>query len=178
MKPGALEPGNIVHIDGRVLGRHEGIVNFTVGQRKGIKIPAAEALFVVRLDASTNEVIVGPRAALTTSGLVLRNLNWLGDKPLAEVASDGLPVYVRLRSSQAPRPATLFSDDNGHHQVVLSDGELGIAAGQACVFYETVEPGSVVLGGGFIAKTLKTLPAETVRGTVRGSAGTIAAGRH
>ncbi|MBR2537405.1 MAG: tRNA 2-thiouridine(34) synthase MnmA [Hyphomicrobium sp.] len=178
LKPGALEPGNIVHIDGRVLGRHEGIVNFTVGQRKGIKIPAAEALFVVRLDASTNEVIVGPRAALTTSGLVLRNLNWLGDKPLAEVASDGLPVYVRLRSSQAPRPATLFSDDNGHHQVVLSDGELGIAAGQACVFYETVEPGSVVLGGGFIAKTLKTLPAETVRGTVRGSAGTIAAGRH
>ena len=174
LKPGALEAGNIVHIDGRVLGRHEGIINFTVGQRKGLKIPAAEPLYVIRLDASNNEVIVGPRSALTTSGLVLRDLNWLGDKPVADVASDGLPVYVRLRSSQAPRPATLFSDDSGHHEVVLSDGELGIAAGQACVFYETAEAGAIVLGGGFIAKTLKTLPADTPRG----EAGSIAAGGH
>ncbi|NOT69903.1 MAG: tRNA 2-thiouridine(34) synthase MnmA [Hyphomicrobium sp.] len=174
LKPGALEAGNIVHIDGRVLGRHEGIINFTVGQRKGLKIPAAEPLFVVRLDASTNEVIVGPRSALTTSGLVLRGLNWLGEKPVAEVAKDGLPVYVRLRSSQAPRPATLFADDKGHCEVVLSDGELGIAAGQACVFYESADAGAIVLGGGFIAKTLKTMPVDAARGT----AGTTAAGGH
>ncbi|MEQ1651853.1 MAG: tRNA 2-thiouridine(34) synthase MnmA [Hyphomicrobium sp.] len=174
LKPGALEAGNIVHIDGRVLGRHEGIINFTVGQRKGLKIPAAEALFVVRLNAATNEVVVGPRSALTTSGLVLRNLNWLGEKPLSEVARDGLPVYVRLRSSQAPRPATLFADDNGHHEVVLSDGELGIAAGQACVFYESAEAGAIVLGGGFIARTLKTMPLEAARAP----AGSIAAGGH
>jgi tRNA-uridine 2-sulfurtransferase len=174
LKPGALEAGNIVHIDGRVLGRHEGIINFTVGQRKGLKIPAAEPLFVVRLDASANEVVVGPRAALTTSGLVLRGLNWLGEKPVTDVATEGLPVYVRLRSSQAPRPATLFAGDNGHCEVVLSDGELGIAAGQACVFYESAEVGAIVLGGGFIAKTLKTVPAEVA---LR-AAGSITASGH
>ncbi len=174
LKPGALEGGNIVHIDGRVLGRHEGIINYTIGQRKGLKIPAAEPLFVVRLNAQTNEVIVGPRSALTTVGLVLRNTNWLGEKPLADVASDGLPVYVRLRSSQAPRAATLFSDNGNGCEVVLADGEQGIATGQACVFYESAGPGAIVLGGGFIAKTMKTMPAEGARG----SAGAIAAGRH
>ncbi len=156
LKPGALEAGNIVDLDGRVLGRHDGIVNFTVGQRKGLKIPAAEALFVVRLNAGTNEVVVGPRSALTTASLLLRNTNWLGEKPLAEVASDGLPVYVRLRSSQVPRAATLFSDHDGKCEVVLADGELGIATGQACVFYDAPGAGSVVLGGGFIAQTFKT----------------------
>jgi tRNA-specific 2-thiouridylase len=161
LKPGALEAGNIVHIDGRVLGRHEGIINYTVGQRKGLKIPAAEPLFVVRLNAGTNEVIVGPRSALTTAGLVLRGVNWLGEKPLAEVASEGLAVYVRLRSSQAPRAATLFASSDGRCEVILADGELGIATGQACVFYETPEAGAIVLGGGFIAKTLKTAPVES-----------------
>jgi tRNA-uridine 2-sulfurtransferase len=161
LKPGALEAGNIVHIDGRVLGRHEGIINFTVGQRKGLKIPAAEPLFVVRLNASTNEVIVGPRSALTTAGLVLRNVNWLGEKPLAEVASDGLPVYVRLRSSQAPRAATLYASGDGTCEVILADGELGIATGQACVFYDGPEAGAIVLGGGFIARTLKAESLKT-----------------
>ena len=174
LKPGALEAGNIVHIDGRVLGRHDGIVNFTVGQRKGLKIPAAEPLFVVRLDASSNDVIVGPRSALTTAGLVLRDTNWLGEKPLAEVAGGGLPVYVRLRSSQVPRAATLFCDDNGRCEVVLSDGELGIATGQACVFYASPDAGAIVLGGGFIAKTLKAVAVESARG----AAGTTAAGGH
>ena len=164
LKPGALEAGNIVHIDGRVLGRHDGIINFTVGQRKGLKIPAPEPLFVVRLNAGTNEVVVGPRSALTTAGLVLRNTNWLGEKPLADVARDGLPVYVRLRSSQAPRPAKLFSGDDGSCEVVLADGELGIATGQACVFYESPDAGAVVLGGGWIAKTLKTLLASNMPG--------------
>ena len=155
LKPGALEAGNIVHVDGRVLGRHDGIINFTVGQRRGLKIPAAEPLFVVRLDPATNDVIVGPRSALATAGLVLRNTNWLGDTPVTEAARDGLAVYVRLRSSQAPRPATLFSDDKGNCEVVLSDGEEGIATGQACVFYDGPGAGARVLGGGFIAKTLK-----------------------
>ncbi|MES1180082.1 MAG: tRNA 2-thiouridine(34) synthase MnmA, partial [Hyphomicrobium sp.] len=78
LKPSALDAGNIVHLDGRILGRHDGIVHYTVGQRRGIKIPAAEPLYVVRLDATRNEVIVGPRSALTTTGLMLRNVNWLG----------------------------------------------------------------------------------------------------
>lgn len=158
LKPGAIEPGNIVHIDGRILGRHEGIINYTVGQRRGLKIPAAEPLFVVRLDASRNEVVVGPRKALATAGLILRDTNWLGEKPLADVARAGLEVYVRLRSSQAPRPATLHLDANGAVEVTLCDGEEGVATGQACVFYSNGGSSAQVLGGGWISKTIKTGP--------------------
>ena len=155
LKPGAAEAGNIVHIDGRVLGRHQGIIKYTVGQRRGLKIPAAEPLFVVRLDAAKNEVIVGPRSALATTGLILRDTNWLGDKPLADVAAHGLDVYVRMRSSQPPRPAALSWLDNGQVEVTLCDGEEGVATGQACVFYSDGGPAARVLGGGWIAKTLK-----------------------
>jgi tRNA-uridine 2-sulfurtransferase len=178
LKPGALEAGNIVDLDGKVLGRHDGIVNFTVGQRKGLKIPAAEPLFVVRLNAGTNEVVVGPRSALTTASLVLRNTNWLGEKPLAEVAADGLPVYVRLRSSQVPRPATVFAGSDGACEVVLADGELGIATGQACVFYDAPGAGSVVLGGGFIARTLKTTDKTVLLDRAVAKAGTVLANGH
>ena len=159
LKPDAMEPGDIVHIDGRVLGRHEGIINFTVGQRKGLKIPAAEPLFVVRLDPQTKQVFVGPRAALETAALLLRNTNWLGEKPISEVAANGTPVYVRMRSSQPPRPATLFADEDGNVRVVLCDGEEGIATGQACVFYSDCGPTARVLGGGSIAKTMKAVVA-------------------
>jgi tRNA-specific 2-thiouridylase len=155
LKPNAIDSGNIVHLDGRVLGRHDGIVHYTVGQRRGIKIPAPEALYVVRLDAARNEVVVGPRAALTTTGLVLRNVNWLGDAPLADCAADGLPLFVRMRSSQRLRPAVVTAEPNGVVRVELHDGEEGIATGQACVFYSDGEPGSRVLGGGSIAKTVK-----------------------
>ena len=164
LKPDAMEPGDIVHIDGRVLGRHEGIINFTVGQRKGLKIPAAEPLFVVRLDPQTKQVFVGPRSALETAALLLRNTNWLGEKPLTEVAANGTPVYVRMRSSQAPRPATLFSDEDGKVRVVLCDGEEGIATGQACVFYSDGGPTARILGGGSIAKTMKTVVAGASEG--------------
>lgn len=165
LKPGASEAGDIVHIDGRVLGRHEGIIHYTVGQRRGLKIPAAEPLYVVRLDPAGNRVIVGPRAALETKSLLLRDTNWLGDKPLAEVAHDGLALYVRMRSSQLPRPATLFADDDGSVRVVLCDGEVGVATGQACVFYHDGEAEGRVLGGGWIAKTLKPAPTLTPNGS-------------
>ncbi len=175
LKPGALEAGNIVHLDGRVLGRHDGIINYTVGQRKGLKIPAAEPLFVVRLDAGRNEVVVGPRAALTTTGLVLRDTNWLGDKALAGVARDGLALYVRLRSSQVPHAAVLYAGPDGTIRIDLSDGEEGIATGQACVFYADSAPQTQVLGGGWIAKTLKGAAAAVELGTH--SAGLVAGGR-
>lgn len=160
LKPSALDSGNIVHLDGRILGRHDGIVHYTVGQRRGIKIPAAEPLYVVRLDASRNEVIVGPRAALTTTGLMLRNVNWLGEKPLETLAADGLPLYVRMRSSQKLRPALLKTEQNGMVRVELDDGEEGIATGQACVFYADDAAEGRVLGGGWIAKTIKAHAAE------------------
>ncbi len=91
LKPGAAEPGDIVHVDGRTLGRHEGIIHYTVGQRRGLKIPGPEPLYVVRLEPETNTVVVGPRSALETKSLVLRAVNWLGEKPLADLARDGFP---------------------------------------------------------------------------------------
>ncbi len=154
LKPGALKPGDIVHVDGRRLGRHEGIINYTIGQRRGLKIPGPEPLFVVRLDAERNEVVVGPRDCLRTKGLMLKNTNWLGDEPLADACADGLPVYVRIRSSQPPQPAVLFAESEDAVRVVLTDGEDGVAVGQACVFYADGGEEARLLGGGFIARTL------------------------
>lgn len=162
LKPSAVESGDIIHIDGRVLGRHDGIVHYTIGQRRGLKIPGPEPLFVVRLDPAKKEVIVGPRSALKTTGLVLRDVNWLGDKPICDIAGGGYDLYVRLRSSQAPRAAILHASEGGPAIVELVDGEEGIATGQACVFYEGAGPGARILGGGWIAKTIKAqlLPAR------------------
>jgi tRNA-specific 2-thiouridylase len=154
LKPGALKPGSIVHVDGRTLGRHDGIINYTVGQRRGLKIPGPEPLYVVRLDAARNEVVVGPRDCLRTKGLLLKNTNWLGDEPLTDACADGLPVHVRIRSSQPPQPAMLFAESEDAVRVVLADGEDGVAVGQACVFYADGSEEARVLGGGFIARTL------------------------
>ncbi len=153
LKPGALRPGDIVHIDGRRLGRHDGIVNFTIGQRRGLRIAVGEPLFVVRLDADRNEVIVGPRDFLRTTGLLVRNVNWLGDEPLGIAAAEGMGVYARLRSTGAPRLATVFADGPGNVRVVLAQGEEGVAAGQACVFYDDDKSDARVLGGGWITET-------------------------
>lgn len=173
LKPGASEPGDIVHLDGRVLGRHQGIIHYTVGQRRGLKIPGPEPIYVVRLDADHNTVIVGPRSALQTNSLVLRDVNWLGNKPLADIAHDGLPVYVRNRSAQTPRPAMLFCDEDGTVRVVLCDGEEGVATGQACVFYDDGGQAARVLGGGWIAKALKSGPTVPGDGAVRSQRGGI-----
>ena len=174
LKPGAAEPGNIVHVDGRILGRHDGIIHYTVGQRRGLKIPGPEPLYVVRLEADSNTVVVGPRSALETKSLVLRAVNWLGDKPLADLARDGLPVYVRMRSSQPPRAAEVFSGPDGTIQVVLCDGEEGVATGQACVFYDAPSGEARVLGGGYIASTLKSSTTVTGMGP-RAKTATVAA---
>jgi tRNA-uridine 2-sulfurtransferase len=154
LKPGALKPGDIVHVDGRQLGRHDGIINFTIGQRRGLGVAGPEPLFVVRLDSDRNEVVVGPRESLRTERLLLRGTNWLGDEPLSVAAGQGLPLHVRVRSSQPPRPATLFAEADGSALVVLRDAEDGIATGQACVFYEDGDNEARVLGGGFIARTM------------------------
>lgn len=151
LKPGALTPGDIVHVDGRTLGRHAGIVNYTIGQRRGLGIHAAEPLYVIKLDAATNRVVVGPRATLQTHTLVLRNVNWLGDGALA----DGMEVYARIRSSQAPQPATVSVGEDGTVTVTLRYGEQGAAAGQACVLYADGSDEARVLGGGWIARAVK-----------------------
>ena len=177
LKPGATRAGRIVHIDGRELGRHEGIIHYTVGQRRGLKIAGGEPLFVLRLDADRNEVVVGPRDFLRTAGLVVRAINWLGDDNLTPGVPSGRPVFVRMRSSQPPRPAKLFANGDGTAVVELGDGEEGIATGQACVFYESDAHEARVLGGGFIARTLKPseLPLQNFDSAGQASSGEAAA---
>ncbi|WP_375599553.1 tRNA 2-thiouridine(34) synthase MnmA [Devosia sp. Naph2] len=154
MHPEALAKGEIVHMDGRVLGEHEGIVNYTIGQRKGLGIAAGEPLYVVKLDHRTGRVIVGPREALKTHTVRLRDVNWLGGLPLAEAsAGNGAPVEVKVRSTRGPQPAVIQMRD-GDVYVTLVSGEYGISPGQACVFYADDSETSEVLGGGFIAEAV------------------------
>jgi len=155
LKPGALQPGDIVHVDGQRLGRHNGIINYTVGQRRGLGIPAPEPYYVLRLDAERNQVIVGPRDCLRTEAIILRAVNWLGDTSLSEAASHGLEIHARVRSTQQPAPATLLADADGSVRVLLGEGIEGVSAGQACVFYSDGSNEARVLGGGFIAEAVR-----------------------
>ncbi|MEP5516225.1 MAG: tRNA methyl transferase PRC-barrel domain-containing protein, partial [Bauldia litoralis] len=163
LNPGAAEPGHIVHIDGRVLGRHDGIINFTVGQRRGIGIALGQPLYVVHLDPEGRRVIVGPREALLTGRLHLRGVNWLGDIPLAEVPAGGIDILARVRSTRPPMPARLMVKD-GKVVVDLAVGEAGVAPGQACVFYDGDGDGARVLGGGWIERSEHNAEAEIALG--------------
>ncbi len=149
LRPGAAEPGNIIDMDGQVLGKHDGIINFTVGQRRGIGISANEPLYVIRLDSDRHEVIVGPRDALKAYWVVLKDINWIGQGDFASIPEDGLPIYAKVRSTQPPLAAKLFNRD-GKILVNIRDGEDGVSPGQACVFYTKDNGISQVLGGGWI----------------------------
>ena len=151
LRPHGALAGDIVHLDGRVLGRHEGVTRYTVGQRRGLNVALGEPLFVVRLDADRREVIVGPREALLVGALVLKEVNWLGDAPsLAVAAEAGAPVLARVRSTREPISGRLAMID-GAPGVAFDTPEEGVAPGQACVLYDPETP-SRVLGGGFIAR--------------------------
>ena len=154
MHPEALKPGDIVHVDGTVLGRHEGIVNYTIGQRRGLGIASGAPLYVIRLDPNTAEVIVGPREALMTHTVRLRDVNWLGARPLADAAAgNGYAVEAKVRSTRPPQQAVV--EQRGDEVfVTLIAGENGVAPGQACVFYADDSDGAEVLGGGFIAEAI------------------------
>jgi tRNA-specific 2-thiouridylase len=154
VSPEAAVSGEIVHLDGRVLGHHAGVIHYTIGQRRGLGLGGvgAEPLYVVRLDAAAARVIVGPREALATRIVYLRGLNWLGDGALAEAAANGIELCVRVRSTRAPVPAFLHVADTAVW-VELVSGEDGVSPGQACVFYASADPQARVLGGGFITST-------------------------
>jgi tRNA-uridine 2-sulfurtransferase len=142
-----------VHLDGRVLGRHEGVTRYTVGQRRGLNVAVGEPLFVVRIDADRREVIVGPREALLTRALALKEPNWLGDAESLDAAvAAGAPVLARVRSTREPVAGRLamVGDAPG---MVFDVAEEGVAPGQACVLYDPAAP-SRVLGGGFIASAV------------------------
>ncbi|MBX2804347.1 MAG: tRNA 2-thiouridine(34) synthase MnmA [Hyphomicrobiales bacterium] len=151
LHPGAAEAGDVVHTDGRVLGRHEGIIHYTIGQRRGLGVASGDPLYVIRLDPEKREVVVGPRDALLAHRVILRDVNWIGDGDLTDLPESGLSVYARIRSAQQPQPATLFASE-GRTSIVLHDGEHGISPGQACVFYADDSAQSRVLGGGWIVK--------------------------
>src|SRR5690606_31488356 len=106
LRPGAADPGEIVHLDGRVMGRHQGIIHYTIGQRRGLGVGGeAEPLFVVRLEPETRRVIVGPKAALARDRVILRDLNWL---PGEVLTAAGRRIEVKLRSASEPAAATLY----------------------------------------------------------------------
>jgi len=149
MRPDALKPGDIVDLEGHVIGRHDGVINFTVGQRRGIGVTGPEPLYVVKLDATTQRIVVGPRQALLKTRIKLRDINWIGDGSLEDAASDGRRIFVKVRSTRAPQAAWLRMND-GNCEVELVTGEEGVSPGQACVFYESDTGQARVLGGGFI----------------------------
>jgi tRNA-specific 2-thiouridylase len=147
LRPGAGEPGDIVDLGGRVLGRHAGIINFTIGQRRGLGVGgSAEPLYVVDLDARAQKVVVGPRRALARDRVHVSRVNWLDAPPEGAAGGAGRAVQVKLRSAQAPAPATVFAGADGTAEIVLEDPQHGIAPGQAAVFYD----GSRLIGGGWI----------------------------
>jgi len=149
LRPNAIEPGDIVDLQGRTIGRHQGIVHFTVGQRRGLGIASSAPLYVVRLDAASRQVVVGPREALRMDNIALRDINWIGDGALERAVGDGLEIFVRVRSTRAPQPAWLRAS-NGDYEVELVAAEEGVSPGQACVFYDAPSGQARVLGGGFI----------------------------
>jgi len=151
LKPEAAQPGDIVDLDGRVLGRHPGIIHFTVGQRRGLRLAAGTPLYVVRLDAERRRVVVGPRAALATRRMQLASINWLGDGSLDAALDSGRDVFVKVRSTRPPQAAWLRRAGDAV-EVELVGTEEGVAPGQACVFYDAADGQARVLGGGFIKR--------------------------
>ncbi len=155
LRPGASRPGEIVYIDGTVLGRHMGVIHYTVGQRRGLDIGGlAEPVYVVRLDAERAQVIVGPKSALDVAGVTLDEVNWLGDDSAADI-----PVRVKVRSTRPPEPATVRIEGR-RATVTFDEPQEGVAPGQACVFYATDETDDRVLGGGWIRQTVRVPLAE------------------
>ena len=154
LRPQGAVPGDIVHMDGRVLGRHEGVTRYTIGQRRGLNVAVGDPLFVVRIDADSRQVIVGPREALLTRALTLKEENWIGDGPSLTAACEaGRPVFARVRSTREPAAGRLALVD-GVAGLTFDTAEEGVAPGQACVLYAPEEP-TRVLGGGFIAGTIR-----------------------
>ena len=149
LRPEAAEPGEIIHADGRVLGTHGGIINYTIGQRRGLGIGGlAEPLYVVKLDADTKTVLVGPKELLATRNIPVREINWLGDTPLSSRSE--WHVAVRVRSTRPPTDAIIRPISDTEATVELIAAEEGISPGQACVFYDPET--SRIFGGGWIHK--------------------------
>ncbi len=150
LRPEAANPGDIVHMDGRVLGQHRGVIHYTVGQRRGLGIGGGDPLYVVRLDPDARQVIVGPKEALATTTIAVREINWLGDEPFE--GRDAWHLSVRVRSTRPPKEAIIRPISATEATVELLVPEEGVAPGQACVFYDA--EGTRIYGGGWIWRGL------------------------
>jgi tRNA-specific 2-thiouridylase len=147
LRPGAAEPGEIVHADGRVLAKHNGVIHYTIGQRRGLGIGGlSEPLYVAKLDVDKKQVVVGPKEMLATRTVPVREINWLGDEPFT--SRDEWHVSVKVRSTRPPREAIIRSLSETTAEVELLTPEEGISPGQACVFYDPNS--SRIFGGGWI----------------------------
>ena len=146
-RPESFQKGNILDIESNIVGKHDGIINFTIGQRKGIGIAYKEPLYVININAKTNEVIVGNRVALAIKKIYLKNLNLLSD-----VEEYNNNLFIKVRSTGRLVKAKVNLNDTGA-EVNLDELETGISPGQACVFYSKNQFGDKVLGGGWIVKT-------------------------
>ena len=160
--PEAMQEGEIVDQAGRVLGHHSGIARYTVGQRKGLNLgtvdlgETAAPLFVIRIEAARRRIVVGPREALATDRILLREVNWLGDERLDTLPPAGRPVFVRTRSTRPPVAAVLHpADGDGLVAVGFPAGEAAVSPGQSCVFYDGDGEGGRVLGGGTITRGIE-----------------------
>ena len=144
-RPGALDSGEIVDLEGRVLGHHTGIINYTIGQRKGLGIAAAEPLYVIKIHPEKRQVVVGPHQALAKTHLLVQEMNWLTD---STEFLKGKEVTVKIRSTQPALPAIVRVAGEKESIVEFLTPEYGVSAGQACVVYE----GDRILGGGWISR--------------------------
>ncbi len=147
LRPGAADPGEIVDMDGNVLAEHRGVIHYTIGQRRGLGIGGlADPLYVVKLDPDTRRVIVGPKEALSTRTVPVREINWLGDVPFD--SREAWELEVKIRSTRPPRAATIRPLSATEAEVELVVAEEGVSPGQACVFYDPT--GTRIFGGGWI----------------------------
>lgn len=147
LRPGSAEPGEIVHADGRVLGKHPGVIHYTIGQRRGLGVGGLdEPLYVVKLDVETRQVVVGPKSMLSTRRIPVREINWLGDGGFTDASEHHLSVKVR--STRPPREAVIHPVSETEAEIELLTPEEGVSPGQACVFYDS--EGTRVFGGGWI----------------------------
>ncbi len=144
-KPDSFKKGNIKNLDGEVIGVHDGIINFTIGQRKGIKVSDKEPLYVIKINSVKNEIIVGGKEKLGKKNISLKNVNLLTDKKDLEKN-----IFVKVRSTGNLLEAKVDLESNNNAQVTLTNFEDGISPGQACVFYNKDQFGHKVLGGGWI----------------------------
>jgi tRNA-specific 2-thiouridylase len=149
LRPEAAAPGDIVDVDGKVLAHHDGVINYTIGQRRGLGIGGLEdPLYVVKLDADKKQVVVGPKSMLATRIVPLKEINWLGDEPI--MSREEWVVGVRVRSTRPPTEAVIRPISETEATVELVAAEQGISPGQACVFYD--RDSSRIFGGGWIHK--------------------------